>query len=37
MREVPDNQEVFVNPESDQSFILEILEYVEEPHEQALR
>ncbi|CAH1775335.1 unnamed protein product [Owenia fusiformis] len=37
MRTVPDNQEVFVHPSSDQSIIIEILEYVAEQDEQALR
>lgn len=29
LRQVPDNQEVFVHPSTDQSFILELLEYQE--------
>ncbi|XP_046579583.1 ran guanine nucleotide release factor-like [Haliotis rubra] len=37
LREIPDNQEVFVHPMTDQSLIIEILEYVEEPDEQAIR
>ncbi len=37
LREVPDNQEVFVHPHTDQSIILEILEYVPEIDDTALR
>ena len=37
VRQVPDNQEVFVHPGTDQSVIIEILEYVQEPDEQAIR
>jgi len=37
LREVPDNQEVFVHPVTDQSLIIELLEYVAEADEQAVR
>ncbi|XP_071110068.1 ran guanine nucleotide release factor-like [Haliotis cracherodii] len=37
LRELPDNQEVFVHPVTDQSLIIEILEFVEEPDEEAIR
>lgn len=36
-REIPDNQEVFAHPHTDQSIIVEVLEYVQEPDQQALR
>ena len=37
MRQVPDNQEVFVNPVTDQSIIIELLDYLEEEDESAIR
>ncbi|XP_070582639.1 ran guanine nucleotide release factor [Erythrolamprus reginae] len=38
MRQVPDNQEVFVHPDTDQSVIVELLEYqAEVPDENAAR
>ena len=37
VREIPDNQEVFAHSHTDQSIIIEILEYVQEPDEQALK
>lgn len=37
IREIPDNQEVFAHPRTDQSIIIEILEFVQEADEQALR
>ncbi|KAK7487968.1 hypothetical protein BaRGS_00020869 [Batillaria attramentaria] len=37
VREIPDNQEVFAHPNTDQSIIIEILEFVQETDEQALR
>ncbi|OMJ25216.1 putative ran guanine nucleotide release factor [Smittium culicis] len=36
-RQVPDNQEVFVHSESEDSFIIEILEFIDAPDDQALR
>ncbi|XP_074655370.1 ran guanine nucleotide release factor-like [Tubulanus polymorphus] len=36
VRQIPDNQEVFMN-NFDQTMIVEILEYVQEPDEQALK
>ncbi|CAF0751837.1 unnamed protein product [Brachionus calyciflorus] len=37
LRQVPDNQEVFAHKSSDQSIIFDILEYVEEPDEEACK
>ncbi|PVD31427.1 hypothetical protein C0Q70_06839 [Pomacea canaliculata] len=37
LREIPDNQEVFAHAKTDQSIIIEIMEYVQEPDEVALR
>lgn len=37
VREIPDNQEVFTHSITDQSIIIEILEYVDESDEQALK
>ena len=37
VREIPDNQEVFAHSHTDQSIIIEILEYVQEPDEQAVK
>ena len=37
LREIPDNQEVFVHQGTDQSIIVEILEMVQEGDEQAVR
>jgi len=37
LRQVPDNQEVFIHDTSDQSLTVELLSYVAEPDDQALR
>ena len=37
VREIPDNQEVFAHSHTDQSIIIEILEYVQEPDELAVK
>ncbi|KAK7088762.1 ran guanine nucleotide release factor-like [Littorina saxatilis] len=37
LREIPDNQEVFAHSQTDQSIIVEILEFVQETDEQALK
>jgi len=37
LREVPDNQEVFVHKSTDQSLMVELLGFVDEPDEQAVR
>ena len=37
LREVPDNQEVFVHNVTDQSIIVEILEYVQETDDVAFK
>ncbi|KAL8566229.1 hypothetical protein ACOMHN_063119 [Nucella lapillus] len=37
VREIPDNQEVFAHSLTDQSIIVEILEYVQETDQQALK
>ncbi|OMH78409.1 Ran guanine nucleotide release factor, partial [Zancudomyces culisetae] len=37
IRQIPDNQEVFLNPENDESLIVEILEYQDVPNSEALR
>jgi len=37
LRQVPDNQEVFVHVSTDQSLMIELLSYVQEPDEQAIR
>ncbi|KAK6176313.1 hypothetical protein SNE40_014618 [Patella caerulea] len=36
-REIPDNQEVFANSLTDQSIIVDILEYITEPDQQAIQ
>lgn len=37
LRQIPDNQEVFAHPVTDQSIIMEILEYVDKDDEEAIR
>lgn len=37
LRQIPDNQEVFAHPVTDQSIIIEILEYVDKDDEEAIR
>lgn len=37
LRQIPDNQEVFAHPVTDQSIIIEILEYVDKNDEEAIR
>ena len=37
MRDVPDNQEVFVHNTTDQSIIIEILQFIDEDDDDALR
>ena len=37
LRQIPDNQEVFAHPVTDQSVIIEILEYVDKEDEDAIR
>ena len=37
LRDIPDNQEVFVHSTTDQSIIVEILQYLDEGDEQAVR
>ena len=37
LRQIPDNQEVFAHPVTDQSVIIEILEYVDKEDEEAIR
>ena len=37
VREVPDNQEVFTHPVTDQSVIFEVLEAVQDQEEEAVR
>ncbi|XP_064642027.1 ran guanine nucleotide release factor-like [Lineus longissimus] len=37
VRQIPDNQEVFTHSKTDQSMIIEILEYVNEPDQMAIR
>lgn len=37
LRDIPDNQEVFVHSSTDQSIIVEILQYLDEADEQAVR
>ncbi|XP_061189607.1 ran guanine nucleotide release factor-like [Saccostrea echinata] len=37
IRQIPDNQEVFAHPVTDQSIIIEILEYVDKDDEEAIK
>jgi hypothetical protein len=37
LREIPDNQEVFVHESTDQSVVVEILEMVDEPDDEAVK
>ena len=37
LREIPDTQEVFVHKSTDQSIMLDLLSYLDEPDEQAIR
>lgn len=37
IRQIPDNQEVFAHPITDQSIIIEILEYVGSDDEEAIK
>nr|XP_022343171.1 ran guanine nucleotide release factor-like [Crassostrea virginica] len=37
LRQIPDNQEVFAHPVTDQSVIIEILEYVDKEDKEAIR
>jgi len=37
LRQIPDNQEVYTHSQTDQSIIVEILEYVEQSDEEAIK